>query len=101
MDVEHWTGNDEYHFVVGCESKDQSLLDGPTSLVNKIPSHYIAEMVEDTGDIIDASKYKGVGIFFNHFCSLNIYVENMLHDHNVKTAPHIMFFVAKNTSLLQ
>lgn len=73
MEVEHGTWNDEYHFVLGCESKDQSILDGPTSLVKKIPSHYIAEMVEDTGDIIDATKYKGVGKFFNQCFTLNIY----------------------------
>lgn len=101
MEAEQRTGNDEYLFDIGSGSNDQSLWDGLAGLVNELPSHSIAETVEDAGYTIDAAKYGGVGRFINHSCSPNLYAQNVLYDHDDKTVPHIMLFAAENIPPLQ
>lgn len=101
MEAEQRTGNDEYLFDIGSGSNDQSLWDGLAGLVNELPSHSIAETVEDSGYTIDAAKYGGVGRFINHSCSPNLYAQNVLYDHDDNTVPHIMLFAAENIPPLQ
>ncbi|KAF3328240.1 histone-lysine N-methyltransferase, H3 lysine-9 specific SUVH4-like protein [Carex littledalei] len=69
--------NDEYRFNIRWPSTDEG---GSSS----------------EGYSIDTLEMGNVGQFINHSCSPNLYVQNVLFDHDDKKMPHIMFFAHDN-----
>ncbi|KAK9292508.1 hypothetical protein L1049_020481 [Liquidambar formosana] len=54
------------------------------------------EAMDNRAFIIDATRCGIVGRFINYSCSPNLYVQNVIYDHDDKKSPHMMLFAAKN-----
>lgn len=50
----------------------------------------------NNGFTIDATHFGNVGRFIGHSCMPNLYVQNVLYDHEDERMPHIMLFSTKN-----
>jgi [histone H3]-lysine9 N-trimethyltransferase EHMT len=96
--------NDEYLFDIGHNYDDSALWEGLPSDVPGLDIRLLStneranssEADEQEGFSIDAHVMGNVGRFINHSCSPNMYVQNVLFDHDDKKMPHIMFFAAEN-----
>lgn len=80
---------DEYLFDIGNydEGEDTNIVD----ICRK----------DSDGFTVDAAQLGNVGRFFNHSCSPNLYVQNVLFDHDDKRAPHLMLFAQEDIPPLQ
>ncbi|KAL7219457.1 hypothetical protein ACSBR2_012498 [Camellia fascicularis] len=87
--------NDEYLFDIGHNFSDCSLI-GLLLTLKPVVQLSSSEVVEDERFTIDAAECGNVGRFINHSCSPNLYAQNVLHDHEDKSKPHIMLFAAEN-----
>nr|GMD64755.1 histone-lysine N-methyltransferase, H3 lysine-9 specific SUVH6-like [Ipomoea batatas] len=83
-EAEKRTECDEYLFDIGNydEGEDSDIVD----ICRK----------DSDGFTVDAAQLGNVGRFFNHSCAPNLYVQNVLFDHDDKRAPHLMLFAQED-----
>nr|GMD71462.1 histone-lysine N-methyltransferase, H3 lysine-9 specific SUVH6-like [Ipomoea batatas] len=75
---------DEYLFDIGNYDKEED-----TNIVD-------IRRKDSDGFTVDAAQLGNVGRFFNHSCSPNLYVQNVLFDHDDKRAPHLVLFAQED-----
>ncbi|RCV34986.1 hypothetical protein SETIT_7G202500v2 [Setaria italica] len=91
--------NDVYLFDIGDNYHDEELWKGLKSVVGVQSSTSSSKTME--GFTIDAAECGNVGRFINHSCSLNLYAQNVLWNHDDMRMPHVMFFALENIPPLQ
>eukprot|EP01018_Ginkgo_biloba_P012711 Gb_11902 [translate_table: standard] len=101
VEVEQRIMSDEYLFDIGSNSEDRALCCGPSSSMLEVSWDVHCGIGEDVCFTIDANRYGNVGRFVNHSCSPNLFVQNVLYDHDDKKLSHIMLFATKNIPPLQ
>ncbi|WVZ74389.1 hypothetical protein U9M48_022573 [Paspalum notatum var. saurae] len=86
--------NDEYLFSIG-----HNYYDVPrwNAQIKAIPSLQNGPSEDDeTGFAVDALNKGNFARFINHNCTPNLFPQNVLHDHDNISMPHIMFFALED-----
>ncbi|XP_066328141.1 histone-lysine N-methyltransferase, H3 lysine-9 specific SUVH5-like [Miscanthus floridulus] len=86
--------NDEYLFAIG-----NSYYDAPhwKAEIKAIPSLQNGPSEDDeTVFAVDALNQGNFARFINHCCTPNLFPQNVLHDHDNISMPHIMFFASED-----
>lgn len=86
--------NDEYLFSIG-----NNYYDVPrwNAQIKDIPSLQNGPGEDDEiGFAVDALNQGNFARFINHNCTPNLFPQNVLHDHDNKSMPHIMFFALED-----
>ncbi|XP_062217785.1 histone-lysine N-methyltransferase, H3 lysine-9 specific SUVH5-like [Phragmites australis] len=86
--------NDEYLFSIGKNYYDVPRWEG---LCKTIPSLQNGPSEdEEIGFAVDALNWGNFAKFINHSCTPNLFAQNVLHDHDDKSMPHIMLFAGED-----
>ncbi|CAN6374425.1 unnamed protein product [Urochloa humidicola] len=97
-DEEAQKGNDEYLFAIGNKYHDVPRW---AEHIKKMPSLQNGPTDDGIRITADALNQGNFARFINHSCTPNLYPQNVLHDHDNISMPHIMFFAYEDIPPLE